>query len=227
MKMSIAIIISIITLVLGVMGAVIKAIWFKVPYGHVVVMMRNEHVKLDKQGKPLVKEPGWRAQVPIRDDKRTIDCTDRTSELKPQELKGSDGKNEVTATADWHVLSLRDGEKFRYHPVRTLIVQDLNQKVEEIVRDAIRATMAISKTDASVWNSDDLYREVRTTVKRKLNRIGVRLDAVRLPSVAPSEAQTHGGILKDSIIDLGNKLSGTPTVDPDTDERPDLRSVHS
>lgn len=206
-------ILTLVSVLIGLVGFIIRAIWFKVEFGHVVVMMRNQKVKFDNEGMPIVKEAGWRCQVPIRDDMKAVDCTDRTSELKPQDITAGDAKNGVTVSIDWHVLSLRDGEKFRRHPVRTLIVQDLNQRVEEICRNAVREVMGTSDKPASKWKSEDLYEAVKPIVKKPLLRVGVRLDSARLPDAAPSEAETHGQLVLSGLKLLAGQ--------PDQIEAPD------
>jgi hypothetical protein len=220
-------IIAIVSLGLTLIGAIVKSIWFKVPYAHDYVMMRNERLKLDKNGSPIVKRPGWRLQVPIRDDKKPVDCTVKTSELKPQNLMAGDEKNEVCASIRYHVLSWRDGEDFRNHPVRTLMVDDLNQAVEEICRDAIREILGKSDAPACEWQSKDLYRAVKRLVRRSLEKIGVRLDGVMLPNSAPSEAQTQGDLIKQGFQLLAGQATEEEAPEIDASTEPSIHAVPS
>ena len=215
------VVIAVVSAVGTLLGAICKATWFKVQYGHVVVMFRNEKPKLNKTtGKPIIKEAGWRVQVPIRDDKKIVDCRLQTSELKPQEVKAGDGKNGVTGSIQWHPLSLRDGERFRHYPLRTLLVENLNQFVEELTRNAIRQVMANSTTPASEWNSSELYREVTLVVRKPLRKVGVKLDNIMLACAAQSEAQTHG----DLVVKALTGAQATPLPHEES-TAPDLHSV--
>lgn len=199
-------IVTLASVLIGLVGLIVRAIWFRVDYGHVAVMMRNQRVKIDKKtGQPIIKEPGWRAQVPVRDDSKVVNCMERTSELKAQDLTAGDGKNIVHASAKWFVLSLRNGEQYRHYPARTLLVEDLNQEVEEILRDAIREVMANSETSASKWRSKELTKAVKRLVKQDIDRIGVRLKKVRLPEAALSEAQLHGNRVFDGFTVLSGQ----------------------
>lgn len=207
------------TLLVGLLAALVKSIWFRVDYGHVAVMMRNQRIKLDKKtGQVIIKEPGWRSQFPVRDDSKAVNCMLQTSELKAQDLTAGDGKNNVNATLRWFVLSLRNGEQYRYHPARTLLVDNLNQEVEELCRDAIREVMANSETPACQWRSDELTQAVKQLVKKKLKDIGVRLEMVRLPEAALSEAQLHGNKVLDGFKILSGQSILQPVPDEETSE---------
>lgn len=209
---------------LALVGAIVKAIWFKVPYRHTYVMMRNGEVKFDKAGNPIVKESGWRCQMLIRDDHEDVNCTQMTSLLSPQSLEAGDGKNDVGISIRYHVLSLRDGCEFRYHPVRTLKVDDLNQAVEEACRDAVRQVMACSKKPASRWESSKLFKKVVKLVESDLEEMGVRLDKVMVPSASRSEAQTHGDLVKEAVAEL---RSATTTSEIETITEPAIHAVPS
>jgi hypothetical protein len=217
-------IIAITTFAVALVGAVIKAIWFKVPYLHTYVMMHNGEVKLNKNGDPIVKESGWRCQMPIRDDHVDVNCTEMTSLLSPQSLQAGDGKNDVGLSIRYHVLSFRDGSKFRHHPVRTLQVDNLNQAVEEAVRDAVRQVMATSNTPASQWESKKLFRAVNKLVKKELEAMGVRLDRIMVPSASRSEAQTLGGLVKESVVELRSAITAS---EPETEEALAEPSIHA
>lgn len=210
-------IIAVASFALAVVGAIVKAIWFKVQHRYTSVMTQNGEVKKDKYGNPVVKESGWRCQMLLRDDHTDVNCTVRTSILSQQSLEAGDGKNDVSLSARYHVLSFRDGLQYRFHPARTLMIDDLNQAVEEAIRDAVRQVMANSKTAASKWSSKKLTKAVKKLIDEELDEMGVRLDKVMVPSASKSEAQVHGdkmvesaqlvkdGLLRTESIDLPNK----------------------
>lgn len=218
-------IIAVITFAVALVGAIIKAIWFRVEYAQESVTMRNGVVKLDKLGSPIVKTSGWRCQVPVRDHQRVVNCEKMTSQLTAQSIMAGDGKNEINLTVDWHVLSRRDGTRFCHYPVRTLMVNDLNQKVEEVCRDAVRIVMATSETPASQWESKDLYKAMKPRVKKKLEKIGVCFDDVMLPNASRSEAQVQGDLIREAGVAISEALFGV--VSSETPTEPSLSAVPS
>lgn len=229
MTKSVWIIISIATVVGGVLAAVIKAIWFRVPYMHESITIRNGAVRHDRTGDPVIKTSGWRCQQAPRDHQVLVNCEQMTSHLAVQNIMVDDEKYELNLTVVSHVLNRRDGIQFKHHPIRTLVVNDLNQYREEVCRDAVRFVMSTSKKAPSQWDSKDLKRAMKRQVKKKLEDVGLSFDDVMLPNVSKSEAQVQGDLIKQAgqLIKDGMLRIESPEFLDEQPAPPDLAVVPS
>lgn len=198
-------IIAVIGFGVTLIGAIVKSIWFKVPLGHVAVIERNERLKLNKHGDPIVKDAGWRCQVPVRDDARIVDCTIQTTELEDQKLRSAEGKQEIKLSVQWHRLSSFDKEEYRAYPARSVRVENLEKLVSKLCEDAARFIIANSDKPASQWESSKLFKKMRKYLGDRLEHYGVQLDDVQISDAAPSEAQTQGTLILEGFKLLANR----------------------
>lgn len=218
-------IIAVVGFGVTLIGAIVKSIWFKVPLGHVAVIERNERLKLNKYGEPIVKDAGWRCQVPVRDDARIVDCTIQTTELEQQKLRSIEGKQEIKLSIQWHRLSSFDGEQYRTYPTRSVRVENLEKLVSKLCEDVARYIIANSKKPASQWESSKLYKKMQQNLGDRLDQYGVKLDDVQISDAAPSEAQTQGLLILEGFKLLADSSYQAYSPPEERQPEPELRSV--